>query len=529
VPQRDGSATPATHPARQPRLLRTGLAITGLLLLTQVAAALTQILTGALLGAGVAMDAYLAAVTLPNYIIAVVMPAVSFVFIPVFVKYRSNGQTDEAWEVASHLVNVIAVGLLCIGFVTIPFAGSLIRLLTPGLQPEAHALAVQVAWISWPGVAASGIAALLTGIYHANGRFYGASTVPTIGYLATTALLVILVRPLGVIGLAMAMTAGQLVQVILLAPACIGKGRYRWGADWNHPGVRRGLDLLWPLLVSGLLLRSPPILDRYLASSFAEGSISALGFAYNLSKFASFGVSAGVSTLIFVRLAEAGATGDMAGIRATTSRGLRMAWLLVAPVMVISMVLAEPLTRVVYERGSFIPADTAAVAPLFLVYQLSMIGVALGNITARALYAVQRTRAMAAYRIAEMLAYLVYNIALVRFFGVIGTVIGFVVYLSGSLVWQFLLLGRMTGSDRAPRLLRSFARTSLAAVAGGAAALAMLRALDDPWLQVFIAGPAGLVAFAAALMALGSEEGRSFASEIAQRIRPTAQAIGKRA
>jgi putative peptidoglycan lipid II flippase len=517
-PRPDSRTTSATRDSKRPRLLRMSLVVTALILLGQLAAALTQILTGAFIGTGVEMDAYLAAVALPNYVIAVVMPAVAFVFIPVFVKYRSSGQEKEAWEVASHLVNVIGLGLLALALIAIPFAGPLVRLLTPGLRPEAHALAVQVAWISWPGVTASGIAALLIGVYHANGRFYWAAGVQIVGYLAAAVILVLLVRPLGVLGLAVAMTAGQFLQVLLLAPFCIGKGRYRWVADWNHPGVRRGLGLLWPLLISSVFLRASPLVDRYLASGFAEGSISALGYAFNLSRFASFGISAGVSTIIFVRLAEAGALGDMRALRATTSMGLRMSWLVIAPVMLISMALAEPVVRVVLERGTFNAGDSAAVAPLFLVYQLSMIGIGLGNITARALYALQKTHAVAVCRIVEVIAYLVYDLALVRRFGVIGTVIGFALYINISLAWQFLFLARLTGSYRAPALLRSFALTSLAAVAGGAVAAMVARALHNPWLQVFVGGIAGLGAFVIVLLALGSEEGRSMASTVARRV-----------
>ena len=69
-------------------------------------------------------------------------------------------------------------------------------------------------------------------------------------------------------GLAVATTAGAVVQVLLLAPGAAG--HYEWTLDVRHPGVRRGFQLLWPLLLSGVFIRATPILDRYLASGFVQ-------------------------------------------------------------------------------------------------------------------------------------------------------------------------------------------------------------------------------------------------------------------
>ena len=63
--------------------------------------------------------------------------------------------------------------------------------------------------------------------------------------------------------------------------------------------------------------------------------------------------SVAVATVLFPALARLAARGDLDGFRATVSTGLRQIGFLLIPASVVSAVLAEPIVRLVYERGTF--------------------------------------------------------------------------------------------------------------------------------------------------------------------------------
>ena len=63
--------------------------------------------------------------------------------------------------------------------------------------------------------------------------------------------------------------------------------------------------------------------------------------------------SVAITTVLFPSLARLAARGDQVGFRNTLALGLRQIAFLLIPASVVSALLAEPITRLVYQRGAF--------------------------------------------------------------------------------------------------------------------------------------------------------------------------------
>jgi putative peptidoglycan lipid II flippase len=479
------------------------------MVLGQAVGFVTQIVVASLFGARADMDAFLAANTLPQYVIAVLLNALGFVFIPIFVDYATAGREEEAWQIASGVINLCLLVLGILTVVGIVFAEPLLRLTTPGLPSQSLHLAAQVALITWPTILLTGVLSLLTGIYQAQGRFGWPAAVPFIGASVSLGLVVILARLWGVVGMALATSMGVALQTVLLLRIALRPGRYRLAFHWQHPGVRQVIHLLTPLLLSSLLIRWTPIIERYLASGLPEGSISHLGYAFKLLSLMIALISTGIATVVFPRMALNMAAGDLGGLKHTTSLGLRVMWLAVAPAIVLGGVLALPLVVVFLKRGQFNAGDASAVAGLLRVYLLALIGACLGNVTGRTFYALKDTRTLAVIGVIEALAYAVYSVFLVRQWGLVGLAWGYVLYFDISLLWQIFLIRRRVGNRGGRTLLVSFARTSLAAILGGGVVWGIIQTTPNLWLQLFGGGALGLLVYGAALMGLRSAEAQT--------------------
>lgn len=469
----------------------------------------TQMVIAAAFGARADMDAFLAANTLPQYAIAVLLSALGFVFIPVFVDYSSSGDDREAWEVVNSFVTLCAVGLGVLALVGIVFARPLLRWTTPGLSPESLDLAARVAVFTWPTLVVTGLASLLTGIYQAQRRFGWSSAAPVIGALLNLGLVVALARPLGILGVAISATAGMTLQLILLAPIVLRSGRFRVSFNYRHPGVRHVLHLLWPLVLSGLLIRWTPIIDRYLASNLGEGAISHLSYAFKLLTLFTVLISTGITTVIFPRMALNTATGDLRGLGHTVSMGLRLMWLVTAPAITLGAALSVPLVSTVFLRGQFGRADAVRVAAFLQIYLWSLIAGTLGNITGRAFYALKETRIIAIMGVVEAVAYAVYAPRLVMWLGAAGIALAYVLYYNASLLWQLPVLRYKIGKAGGRTILISFLRTGLAAAIAGAAAWLITVFMPNSWVQLVLGGTIGLVIFLVIAWLLGSSEVRS--------------------
>ena len=490
------------------RLLRPTLVVTLFTLLAQVVAFVTQVVIAAAFGAGAAMDAFLAANTLPQYLLSVVLNALGFVFIPVFLEYGKQGREEDAWRLVSVVLTLCAVTLGLLSLAGMALAQPLLRVTTPGLPSTSVQLASRIAMIVWPSVVFTGLVSLLTAIYHAQGRFGWPAIVPVLGALINLALVVALAATMGVVGVAIAGLIGVVLQVAMLLRIVLNQPRFRPLLDWRGPGVREVLHLLVPLIVANVFVRSTPIVDRYLASDLGEGAISHLGYANRLVTMFSTLLAAGITTVVFPRMASDRARGDLAAFRHTISIGLRFMWLTVAPAITVGLALALPLITVLFQRGEFSSGDAHAVAVLMQVYLLALVSMCLGNVAGRALYALKDTWTVGVVGVIEAIAYVVYTPLLAHRYGTIGIAVSFVIYFNTSLFWLLWLVRSKTGNIGGRGVMVSFLRTGLASVCGGVAAYAVTRGITGAWGQLLVGASVGALVYAVVLVAVGSVEVR---------------------
>ena len=83
--------------------------------------------------------------------------------------------------------------------------------------------------------------------------------------------------------------------------------------------------------------------------------------------------SVAVATVLFPSLARLASRNDMEGFRATVASGMRQIAFLLVPASVVSAVLAEPIVRVVYQRGDFRSAQTPVVAACVAAFSLGLV------------------------------------------------------------------------------------------------------------------------------------------------------------
>jgi putative peptidoglycan lipid II flippase len=163
---------------------------------------------------------------------------------------------------------------------------------------------------------------------------------------------------------ASAILAGTIVQVLLPIPWLRGKdGGLQAVIDWRDPAVRQVLRLMLPVTLGLGLININALIDGiiggWLVSPNAPASINAAFRIYMLPQ-GMFSVA--IATVLFPSLARAASRRDFDGFRGTTSLGLRQIAFLLIPASVVSAVLAEPLTRLIYQRGAFTPSQTPIVA-----------------------------------------------------------------------------------------------------------------------------------------------------------------------
>jgi putative peptidoglycan lipid II flippase len=121
------------------------------------------------------------------------------------------------------------------------------------------------------------------------------------------------------------------------------------------------------------------VIDMFFASRLIDPNLAptAIQKAFLVYMLPQGMFSVAIATVLFPRLSrfasEARTGGDLTGFRETVSVGLRQIAFLLVPAAVVSAVLAEPIVRVLFQRGHFLPNQTPVVASALAAFSAGLV------------------------------------------------------------------------------------------------------------------------------------------------------------
>jgi putative peptidoglycan lipid II flippase len=320
-------------------------------------------------GATGKINAFTVAFQVPNLVRALVADAaLSSAFVPVFSELLEKGERRRAWRVASSLFWLMLLGLGALTAFFMLVAPWLISIFgNPGGDKE---LAVGLSRVLFPIVALLGVSGIVVGILNSYEHFSIPALTPVFWNVAIIAGLVIGVPQTDSVDTklyiyAASILVGTVIQVLLPVPWLRGlDDRLRVVIDWRDPAVRQVFLLMVPVTLSLGLINVNAVIDTLFASRLINGELAptAIDKAFRIYMLPQGMFSVAVATVLFPSLARLAARGDVAGFRSTVNVGLRQITFLLIPASAICAVLAEPIVRLLYQRGQFTPAQTPVVA-----------------------------------------------------------------------------------------------------------------------------------------------------------------------
>jgi len=344
-------------------------------------------------GTGPEVEAYLAANRLPDLLFQVLAGgAVASAFIPVFARFVSEGNEEAAWRLASSAMNAAVAIIAPLALLGALLADPIMGLLIAGRPESTRQLAADLARIMLIAPALFAVSGFATSVLNTYQRFSLAAAAPALYNLAIIAG-AILLRPLGIYGLAVGVAAGAALHLAVQVPGLVRLGmRYRPIIEWGMPALHEVGRLMVPRMLGLGVVQISQLVNVLLASYLAAGSIAYLNFAWLIAAvpLGIFGMA--VSTAVFPTLAEHSARQQAEELQRVLVRTLRLILYLTFPASAGLLVLREPTVRLLFERGAFDSASTTATAFALGFLTLGLSGHAAVEILDRAYYALRDTR-----------------------------------------------------------------------------------------------------------------------------------------
>jgi putative peptidoglycan lipid II flippase len=341
-----------------------------------------EMLMAAALGTGPVADAFNAAFQFPNTFRRLFAEgAFNAAFVPLFAKEIEAGGIQGAQRFSEEVFGVLFTVLTAITIaMELAMPVLVATIIAPGFStnPDKHDLTVSLALIMFPYLMCMSLGAMMSGMLNSLRRYFAAAVAPVflniilIGMLAWA-----WYRGAGAMAVGYALAWGVLaagiVQLAIVwgavrhAGASIGFRLPRFTAN-----VKRLLVLALPAAITGGITQINQLVGTAIASG-QDSAVSSLAYADRIYQLPLGVVGIAVAIVLLPELARALKSGNMVEAANLQNRSVEFTLFLTLPAAAGLLVLAEPIVRVLYERGAFAAGNaTPTVAAVLSIFGLGL-------------------------------------------------------------------------------------------------------------------------------------------------------------
>ena len=467
----------------QPIRLITGFLTVGLwTFLSRILGFVRDILIAAFLGSGPVAEAFLIAFSLPNMFRRLFAEgAFNMAFVPMFAK-RVEAE-DDPKGFAEDAFAALGSLLILVTLAGLAFMPWLVLLMASGFAgDERFDLAVLYGRIAFPYILFISLAALLSGVLNATGRFSAAAAAPVLLNLLFIAGLALGHRLGWPVGdtLAWTVPVAGVAQIALVWVAASRAG-FRLTPRWPRltPDLRRLAIIAAPAALAGGVVQVNLLIGRQVASFF-DGAVAWLAYADRLYQLPLGVVGIAIGIVLLPALSRRLRAGDTEGGRFALSRAAEIALALTVPAAVALAVIPIPIVSVLFQRGAFDTDDVAATALAVAVYGAGLPAFVLQKVYQPLYFARENTRTPFAYALVALVVNAAVAIGLAPVAGFIAAALG-ATFAGWAMAW--LLWRGARGMGEAARLDDRF-RTRLPRILAASAIMGAVL-----WIAAILLGP----------------------------------------
>ena len=324
-------------------------------------------------GASTVSDAYLISLTIPGVIFSFIRTGITTGFIPMYSRINHERGPIAANRFTSNLTSAILIFCTLTIAIGLVFTRPLVRIFASGFSKQALELAVSFTRVSIFAIYFSGLVGLFGGYLSLHKSYL----VPNlIGFPMN----IIIILSLIISGrttiyvLLLGTLIARASELFLMVPF-VRKKKYRFEPvlDLRDDNLRLMVSTALPVIIGTSVNQINVLVDRTLASGIAVGGISALNYADRLNGLVQGLFVASISSVMYPMISKMASEHNINGLKATLSEAIGMMSLMVVPATVGAVVFAEPIVRLLFERGAFTQDAVVMTSSALKFYSVGMV------------------------------------------------------------------------------------------------------------------------------------------------------------
>ena len=342
------------------------------------------------------INIYSYAINIPNIIFTCIGTALSTVVIPLYVGHKAVGENEKAKEFADNILTIATVLTLIVVVLSIAISPVLVRFTGFSKTDSARNYAVKALMMVMPVMIFYAWNYVFQGMLQAEGKYWLPAFVSAPSSLVVIAYVLLLSDRFGVMGLLVATIIGLSLQAFILIPPLVKSGyRYRPRLRFRDADIIKAGKMTIPVLIGVGSYQINMLFNSTMIARYDESMVTIITFVQNITIQLVVSLSYSVTSVLYPKLSERAAKGDMDGYKETLSSILKTIVVLLVPVTAGYISVRKPLMDILVSWGK-VSDDAVNKAEIFLsLYAIGVLGIGLKEILDRAFYSLKDTRTSA--------------------------------------------------------------------------------------------------------------------------------------
>ncbi|MCO4754057.1 MAG: murein biosynthesis integral membrane protein MurJ [Bacteriovoracaceae bacterium] len=377
-------------------------------------------------GASSMTDAFYVAFRIPNLLRDLFAEgAFSAAFVPTFIEAKEQSR-ESARKLLWSLLIVLTATTLAISTLIIIFAPEIISVFAPGFVGDSEKFEVTVGLTRMmaPFLTFVSIAALFMGALNSLKVFFIPALAPAFFNVTMIICMIALPSVMSSYGyptiyaLGAGVFIGGLVQALIQVPLILKKG---FGPTLPkggvHPKTKKVVKLLGPGLIGFAATQVNLIVNTILATGTVVGAVSWLSFAFRLFQLPVGILSVSIGNANLVHFSNAWKANRRDEARELLKSSYLTSWMIILPAMVISILFAQEIVHLIFERGAFDETSTLMTSKALVWYACGLPFYGIYKILVPAFYTIDRQKIPVYCSILSIAFNIVFCISLVPIYG----------------------------------------------------------------------------------------------------------------
>lgn len=412
-------------------------------------------------------DAYLISITITMVIFSLIGAGITTGYIPMYNKIEETTGTMVANRFTSNLINIVLLLCTLIIVLGIIFTKNIVMIFATGFEGDTLELSVKLTQIGLFGIYFTALIFIFNGFLQMKQKF------------ALPALMAIPMNLIIIFSIYLSTIVSEFFLAIgsVLAPlfACIilvffiNKLSYKHKIilDIKDKHIKRFAYLALPIIIGVSVNQINVLVDKTLASQIVVGGVSALHYANKLNLFVQGLFVFSIVTTMFPVISKLNFKNNTVEFKKTVSESISSVSILIVPVMIGSMVFAEPVVELLFGRGAFDQRAVKLTSTALFFYSIGMLGFGLREVLSRTFYSLQDTKTPMVNAAIAVVINIILNIILSRYLGIGGLALA--TSISGIIctVLLFISLRKKIGPFGMKKITISFMKIIVASLVMG--------------------------------------------------------------